>query len=277
MVAAANQPMTLKTEEEAQDEVQRTLAQSPRRFGLERNRWRLEDLPKVISWLQEKTKAGVCKILKRLGFSRKQVLNFIRSPDPLFQVKCRALSHAFLEALTHSDEAALLFADDLTYYKQPTKARVYWRRGKTQKRIWRAPEEDHMTRVGAVMDGVTGRVFYQQGDHFGIDALQHQYQRIRELYPERKVYVVRDNWPVHKHEDVKAVAEAQRVIPLYLPTYASWLNPVEKLWRWLKQEVLHAHEWAHDVYRLRYEVRQFLDQFASGSDQLLRYVGLLPD
>ena len=59
-----------------------------------------------------------------------------------------------------------------------------------------------------------------------------------------------------------------------LPTYASWCNPIEKLWRKLRQEVTHLHRWANDVPRLREEVERFLDQFASGSTDLLRYVGL---
>ena len=59
-----------------------------------------------------------------------------------------------------------------------------------------------------------------------------------------------------------------------LPTYASWLNPIEKLWRFLKQEVLHMHRLANDLTGLRGEIDRFLDQFALGSDQLLRYVGL---
>lgn len=269
--------MNLKTAQQARREVQNILAQPPRRFGVAHNRWRLKDLRQVIGWLKDKTLSGVHQILDRLDFSRQQSLPFIRSPDPLFALKRRAIANAFLEALQAPEEVAILFADDLTYYKQPTKAPVYWQRGPSQKRLWRAPGENVMTRVAAVLDGGTGRVFYQQGDKFGIRAVQEQYRRIRQLYPQRKVYIVRDNWPVHKHPDVTAVARQQELIPLYLPTYASWLNPVEKLWRWLKQEVLHAHEWAHDLSRLRDAVRRFLDQFASGSDQLLRYVGLLPD
>ncbi|MGB9722998.1 MAG: transposase [Chloroflexia bacterium] len=58
-----------------------------------------------------------------------------------------------------------------------------------------------------------------------------------------------------------------------LPTYASWLNPIEKRWRWLKQEVLHLHRWAHDLDQLRRQVWAFLDQFAEGSEALLHYVG----
>jgi hypothetical protein len=67
-----------------------------------------------------------------------------------------------------------------------------------------------------------------------------------------------------------------QLIPL--PTYASWCNPIEKLWRKLRQELTHLHPWANDLQRLRAEIDQFLAQFASGSPDLLRYVGLgVPD
>ncbi|MCL5959444.1 MAG: transposase [Chloroflexi bacterium] len=63
-----------------------------------------------------------------------------------------------------------------------------------------------------------------------------------------------------------------------LPTYASWINFIEKLWRWLKQEVLHMHRLADWLEDLREEVDSFLDRFANGSQALLRYVGLsVPD
>ena len=63
---------------------------------------------------------------------------------------------------------------------------------------------------------------------------------------------------------------------LTLPTYASWLNPIEKLWRWLKQEVLHLHRFSDAWDELKEHVDQFLATFSGGSDDLLHYVGLLP-
>jgi hypothetical protein len=63
----------------------------------------------------------------------------------------------------------------------------------------------------------------------------------------------------------------------FLPTYASRLNPIEKLWRWLKQQVLHLHPLADNLAHLRDQVCEFLNQFAVDSDVLLRYVGLLPN
>lgn len=58
------------------------------------------------------------------------------------------------------------------------------------------------------------------------------------------------------------------------PPYASWCNPLEKLWRKLKQDVLHLHRRASDLKALRMLVTEFLQQFAAGSSELLRYVGL---
>jgi transposase len=67
-----------------------------------------------------------------------------------------------------------------------------------------------------------------------------------------------------------------QIVPL--PTYASWCNPIEKLWRKLRQELTHLHLWADDLAQLRAEIDRFLQQFAAGSPALLRYVGLgLPD
>ncbi len=48
------------------------------------------------------------------------------------------------------------------------------------------------------------------------------------------------NWP-----EVPSGATAEDPLPIQvvgLPTQAPWLNPIEKLWRYLKQEVVHLHQ-----------------------------------
>jgi transposase len=102
--------------------------------------------------------------------------------------------------------------------------------------------------------------------------------QLREAYPHAQtIYVVLDNWPTHTSPQALAAFAAQGLTPLFLPTYASWLNPIEKLWRWLRQDILHLHDCATDLATLRQHVRDFLDQFATGSTDLLRYVGLEVD
>jgi transposase len=89
------------------------------------------------------------------------------------------------------------------------------------------------------------------------------------------LYVIQDNWSIHKNPEVLAALQAwPQVEPVWLPTYAPWLNPIEKLWRWLKQDVLKMHRLADNWQALRGHVRAFLEQFAHGSQRLLEYVGL---
>jgi len=40
---------------------------------------------------------------------------------------------------------------------------------------------------------------------------------------------------------VQETARQEGITLVYLPTYAPWLNPIEKLWRKAYQEVLHLH------------------------------------
>ncbi|MGL4649820.1 MAG: transposase, partial [Caldilineaceae bacterium] len=63
---------------------------------------------------------------------------------------------------------------------------------------------------------------------------------------------------------------------LPLPTYAPWLNAIEKLWRLCRQERGHLHQYSEQWSAYR----NWLDDFFAGlhtrSAEVLRYCGLLP-
>lgn len=231
---------------------------------------------RALAWLNGVSDPGIYKVLKRLGFSRKRALNFIRSPDPEYRAKWQQILRAYQQAFEQPGEVVLLFQDELTYYRQPSLERAWFQRGKRQPRAWQRAGANTKTRLSAVLDAVTGRVIYLQRSKVGVEALVQFYAQIRAAYPDaRVIYLVQDNWPVHKTEAVLRAARENGLSVLFLPTYASWLNPIEKLWRWLKQEVLHLHRHADALDQLRQEVSLFLDQFAQGSLKLLHYVGIL--
>jgi transposase len=158
--------------------------------------------------------------------------------------------------------------------------------------------------VVATLDPHDGRVVAWQGSKVGIDRLVSCYRQVRNAYPAaERLYVIQDNWPLHSHPEVLVALEPQEApwprrlsatwpttpsaraqakwgdwhLPIQrvsLPTYASWENPIEKLWRWAKQDVLHLHPFADRLEDLRRAMTDFLKQFAAGSPALLRYVGL---
>ncbi len=268
--------MNLDSPETAKDEIETVLHCSPRRFNISRSRWRLKDIRRVISWLRECTLSGVCQILKRLKISLKQAIGYVDSPDPDYDLKRRAMAYAFSAALHHPDEFVILFQDELTYYSQPDNTLKYGPTGKQPPRVSRASTDNVMTRIGAVMNGLTGQVSFIQTNKFGKLAMAQLYRQVRQVSPQRKILVIQDNVSFHSSANVLATAAELDIIPVFLPTYASHLNPIEKLWRWLKADILRGHEFANDHRLLRQVVAEFLDQFADESSALLRYVGLLP-
>ena len=231
-----------------------------------------------MAWLKGVSEPGIYKVFKRLGFSRKQALNFIRSPDPEYRAKWQRILAAYQDAWLNPKTDVLLFLDELTYYRQPTKSKGWHHQGKTQPKAQQSPRYNTKTRIVAVLNAVTGQVTYLQRHTIGKAALITFYAQIKAAYPHADhIYVAQDNWPVHKIDSVLDGAARHQLTPLFLPTYASWLNPIEKLWRWLKQEVIHLHSYADGdkLAILRQQVRHFLDKFADGSLKLLHYVGIL--
>ena len=71
--------------------------------------------------------------------------------------------------------------------------------------------------------------------------------------------------------------QSSKINLVFLPTYAPWLNPIEKVWRKLKQEILHLHRYSSRRPDLQKRVQEWLDQYDQPSPELLHYVGLSPD
>jgi transposase len=62
------------------------------------------------------------------------------------------------------------------------------------------------------------------------------FEELVKEYPDRKILIVMDQAGWHKAKDL---THPDAVTPLYLPSYSPELNPVEKLWQWLRKEVTH--------------------------------------
>ena len=142
--------------------------------------------------------------------------------------------------------------------------------------LLRVPAQAIHRRIIGALNAVTGRVDFRDAYIVGRAKVIQFYGQLNDADPgAERLLVVQDNWSIHTHEDVLgALSRWPRIEPVWLPTYAPWLNPIEKLWRWLRQDVLKSHRLAGDWSALRGRVNQFLGQFAAGSQDLLRDVGL---
>jgi transposase len=237
------------------------------------SRWTLRTVRASVDWLMDYTLSGVWRVMQSCGLGLHTSCARLFSPDPGYASTVRRLHRCLRDAARPPDTVVALFLDEFGYQRWPEVAPMWGgetivapRAGNTQQ--WRT--------IGA-LKALTGQVHYLDGYIVGRQQVSQFYARLNRAYPKKVglIYVIQGNWNIHTHPDVlSALEEYPRITPVWLPTYAPWLNPMEKLWRWLRQDILKMHRWVEDWPQVKQRVRDFLDQFAHGSAALLRYVGL---
>lgn len=256
--------------EEARQEI------APTADGPPPSRWTLRAIRATFHWTRAMSLSGVWRAVRREGLRLRAGRIRQYSPDPDYVAKRDHLLACLAEAATHPADVVLLFLDEMGFYRWPDAAPDWSSVTPVAERA--GPNNKQWRLIGA-LNALSGQVTYHDAYIMGRERVSAFYHQLVATYPRaRRLYVVQDNWSIHTHPDVLATVDGlPQVTPVWLPTYAPWLNPFEKLWRWLRADVLRRHRLAHDWAALHARVRAFLDQFTAGSDDLLHYVGLLGD
>jgi hypothetical protein len=256
--------------------------------------------------------SGIWRILNRLGVALKRGRDYIHSPDPHYREKLAAVSRSIEQATrSRGREVVALYTDEISFYRQPSPSRDYEERAASVQPLARRSQRSNtLAREAAALNPLTGEVIHHGASHLGVKELLRFYRQIVEAYPRAKrIYLIEDNWPLHFHPELLCHLEDQqtgfplcvppnwrteqvlerslrtreslrgKLLPIQvvpLPTYAPWSDPVEKLWRKLRQEYLNLHRKADEWEELKRGVESYLDGFRKGSRELLRYVGLAP-
>ncbi len=251
-----------------------TAAPSPVPAG----KWTLQRMKDRFAFLSGYSLAGISLFVRAAGIQLRHGRPQYYSPDPAYQQKEATLLAALQQVGQHPGRVVALFIDELSYTRWPEPS-LDW--------CAQAPEPPPVAdrkgsryqryRVVGALNATSGQVSVQQDSHIDRDVFSRFVRRLERAYPEaERIYLIWDNWPVHHSDEVKhTLALVPRLQVITLPTYAPWLNPIEKLWRKFRQEVDYLHPLADDWKHLRERVQAFFDQFAHGSVDLLRYVGLL--
>ncbi len=252
------------------------LHHAPEHAGLARSRWRLQDVRAALPALQGSSLGGLSKLLVRLGLRRRRGRLAVHSPDPAYDRKLAQLAAVAEQAERQPERTVLLYADEMSLYRQPTLAARYTPRGQ-EPTARRSLRSNRYQRYSGALNHQTGRVSWCTAQTMRVPVLCAFLAQLRREYPRQTLCLAWDNWPVHHHAQVLATATRLEITLLWLPTYAPWTNPIEKLWRWAKQTLVHHHRLADQPETLQQQLATFLDQFQTGSEELLHYVGLLPN
>jgi transposase len=180
--------------------------------------------------------------LKRARMSFKKVKKLLGKADP----DKRA---AHVEQLTGLYERAregeiLLAYVDEAHFHRDMDLGYGW--GRIGKRIWRksgcAKLSERLNCYGAYDFSNGECLLWQDGWCDGERTVKFLRQLKRWRADKRgRVVVIWDNAPCHTAKTVKAEAEQLGIELIYLPGYSPDLNPVERLWGWMRDEVTRGH------------------------------------
>ena len=243
-------------------------------------------------------------MLSRLGLRLVRARYAYRSPDPHYQAKLDYIAALLKRVKASQGREGALYLDECNYYRQPLLAPCWTRSDQHQEKVKRSYRSDTRTRILGAIDVRNGRVFTYQAPKISVSDHASFYKRLHEAYPEAtRLWIIQDHNPVHFHPNLLFALEKQESpfpmtlapnwpekpkawavkrfrnwnLPIQIvqtPTYAPWCNPIEKVWKYFRQDFLHTHRCCEDLEGLRAKAQQFFDGFAQGSAELLQYVGL---
>ena len=179
------------------------------------------------------SKSQVSRLLKRLGWTPQVPITRALPRDEVAIERWRVESWPALKERAQDEHRKLVFVDESGFYLLPGVVKTYGPKGRTPiVDEWQT--RDHLS----VMGGVTpqGKVYSLAGPKAlsglqSIEFLVHLGRLVGD-----RLLVIWGGSPIHRRAEVKAfVAEASGQIHLEaFPPYAPDLNPVEWLWRHLK-------------------------------------------
>lgn len=243
-------------------------------------RWTLARIASAFAWLAGYSISGVWRLLRRWGIRLRSARVQAYSPDPDYQQKVEHLCAVLRQASQAPQEQVVVFVDQMGYGRWPDASSDWMPQAPAPVRVAeRFASNERKWRLMGALNAQTGQVETLDNYIVGRKQVIQFFKRLDAAYPQAsRIWVVLDNWSIHRHAEVQAALESlPRLELVWLPTYAPWLNPIEKLWRWLRQEVLYLHRDAQDWNTLQEHVHGFFKPFATGSPEVLKYVGLLGD
>jgi transposase len=206
-----------------------------------------------ISFEVEYTTHGMLHWLKRHGFSYKKPAVI---PGKANEQQQREWIKEYQKLRGNlPDNETICFIDGVhpTHNVQPTYG---WIKKGVRKEI---PANSGRKRLNlsGMIDIIQHKVLVQEDLTLNAQAIIRFFKKIEEAYSDKKtIHIFLDNAPYHRNKKVKEYLENSKIILHFLPPYSPNLNPIERLWKWMKERVIH-NEYYEDFDDFRVAILGF--------------------
>jgi transposase len=215
----------------------------------------------------------IAQLLKNLGFSYQKAAFVSDHLDEVKRQEWRTQTWPQILRLAREQKALLLFGDEASFPQWGTLTYTWARRG-TQPVVKTSGKRKGYKVLGLI-DYFSGRFFYQGHEGRLNSALYIAFlQRVLEQTGQRLI-LIQDGASYHTSAETQRffAQHTDRLQVFQLPSYSPDYNPIEQLWKKLKQQETHLHYFP-TCEALKEKVEQALLKFAQAPAEILALCGL---
>ena len=215
----------------------------------------------------------IAQLLRNLGFSWQKAGFISDHLDEAKRREWRAYTWPKALRLARQQGALLLFGDEASFPQWGTLTYTWARRGQQLKVPTSGKRKGY--KVFGLIDYFSGRFFYQ-GQDGRLDTAAYLAFLTQVLAQTKQPLVLlQDGARYHTSKAAQAffAAHADRLTVFQLPSYSPDYNPIEKLWKKVKEQDTHLHYFP-DFNALTTRVEEALLKFANAPQEILSLCSL---
>jgi transposase len=215
----------------------------------------------------------IAQLLKNLGFSYQKAAFVSDHLDERKRHEWRTTTWPQILRKAQAQNALLFFGDQASFPQWGTLTYTWARRG--QQPMVKTSGKRKGYKVFGLIEYFTGRFFYQgQEGRLNSAAYIAFLTRVLE-HTTQPIFLIQDGAKYHTSAETKAFFAQQpaRLHVFQLPTYSPDYNPIEKLWKKIKQQETHLHYFP-TFDALTEKVEQALFTFANTPEAILTLCSL---
>jgi len=265
-------PKLTKTQKE---ELARLIEAGPSAAGYSAGAWRT---PLVQQLILDRFKVlynvfYLAQLLTDLGFSWQKAKFVSDHLDEAKRQQWRAQTWPHILREARRRRALLLFGDEASFPQWGTLSYTWARRGVQP--VVKTSGKRKGYKVFGLIDYFTGRFFHQGHDGRLNSASYTAFLSGVLEQTQQPIILIQDGAKYHTSAETTAFFEqhATRLEVCQLPTYSPDYNPIEKLWKKLKEAETHLHYFP-SCAALTVKVEQALVKFANAPQEILALCGL---
>lgn len=155
-----------------------------------------------------------------------------------------------------SDDETICFMDGV-HPTHNTQLAYGWIRKGFRKEICANSGRSRLNLTGAI-DLISKKLHIQEDKTLNAESTLAFLKKIEQAYPTKNtIHLFSDNARYYKNKAVKAYLENSKIKLHFLPPYSPNLNPIERLWKWMKERVMY-NTYYEDFEDFKYAVMGFL-------------------